>query len=44
MDEELFLIDWIKDKDTSSFWESTEKGLTGMVIMNTPIKSKLRSR
>lgn len=39
LDQELYVIDWIKDADIKRFWERTEQGLIGMAVLNTPIKA-----
>ena len=38
MDQELTVLDWIKDADVKKFWESSERGLTAMAVLNTPLK------
>jgi hypothetical protein len=39
LDQELYVIDWIKDADIKRFWERTEQGLIAMAVLNTPLKA-----
>lgn len=38
LDQELYVIDWIKDEDIKRFWERKEQGLIAMAVLNTPLK------